>query len=49
MEQCKIKYTRMRQSVQKELGFLKEDTTTKIRTVQPYSRKIKHKNLQFNL
>ena len=33
----------MRQSIQKELGLLKEDITTKVREVKPYTRKIKHK------
>lgn len=33
----------MRQSIQKELGLLKEDITTKVRVVKPYTRKMKHK------
>ena len=35
---------KMRKSVQKELGLFTEDLTVKVRTPQPYTRKIKHKH-----
>jgi hypothetical protein len=33
----------MRQSIQKQLGLIKEDNTIKVRTARPYNRKEKHK------
>lgn len=34
---------KMRKSVQKQLGLLKEKATTKVRTPKPYNRRQKHK------
>jgi hypothetical protein len=36
---------KMRKSVQKTLGLLIEDHTTKVRIIKPYTRKVKHKQL----
>lgn len=34
---------KMRKSVQKQLGLLKENKTLKVRSPKPYSRKQKHR------